>query len=66
MGWENGAICLDKCLGTQIRFMGTLMPREIDPGVGTLENLDEGNGPLISLRIIRDVSDGLTGMMERE
>lgn len=27
------------------QFAGSLMPREIDPEVGTLENSDESNSP---------------------
>ena len=48
----------------QTWFAGTLMPRQIDPKLGTLEDLDECNGPLISLGIIRNVSDDLTSTME--
>jgi len=44
----------------QTRFTGTLMPREIDPEVGTLEGPDDGNSPLISQGLIRNVSDDLT------
>ena len=42
------------------------MPGEIDPEVGTLEDPDKSNGPLISLGIIRNVSDNLTDTMEYE
>jgi len=42
------------------------MPREIDPEVRTLEDPNEGHGPLISPGIIQNVSDDLTGTMECE
>ena len=48
----------------QTRFAGTLMPKEIDKEVGTLEDRDEGNGPLISSGIIFNISNDLNGMME--
>ena len=57
---------LGQMIRKQTQFAGTLIPREIDPEVGTLEDHDEDNGPLISLRIMQNVSDDLTGMMERE
>ena len=50
----------------QTHFAATLMPRERDSEVGTLEDPDEGNDPLISLGIIWNMSDDLIGMMECE
>jgi len=29
------------------RYTGTLMPRELDPEMATLEDIDESNGPYI-------------------
>ena len=43
---------LGQIIKEQTRFAGTLMPRETDPEVGTLEDPDEVNGLLISLGII--------------
>ena len=50
----------------QTQFAGTLMPREIGPWVGTLDDPDEDNGPLIYPVIIKNVSDDLTGTMKLE
>mgnify|MGYP001053940098 CR=1 FL=1 len=57
---------LGQMIREQIRFAETLMPRETGPEVGALEDLDEGNGLLIFLGIIRNVSDDFTSMMECE
>ena len=40
-----------------IRYTGTLIPRELDLKVGTVEDLDKGNGPLI-MRIHGDNMKG--------
>ena len=41
----------------QTQFMETLMPREIDPKVGTLKDPSEGNAPLI-VRVPGDIMKG--------
>jgi len=57
---------LGQMIREQTRFAGTLMSREIDSEVGTLEDPDEGNDPLISTGITRNVSDDLTSTMKHE
>ena len=57
---------LGQMIKEHTRFAGTLMHREIDPEVGTLEDPNEGNGRLIFLGIVRNVSDNLIGTMEHE
>ena len=41
LSYENGAIWIMS--RKNVRFTGTLIPWEIDPEVGTLEDTDEGN-----------------------
>ena len=45
---------LGQMIREQTQFAGTPTPREIDPEVGTVEDLDESNCPLI-MRVPKDI-----------
>ena len=50
----------------QTQFAGTLMHREIDLEVKTLEDPHNGNDPVISPGIIRNVRDNHPSVMKHE